>query len=227
MKKIHIYLLLIVVSFQFVLADKIGGSKHDLSINNPYGFFAGASTEICIFCHTPHASNTDIKKPIWNRKITDTSAFTLYSGIAGTPNNASMVCLSCHDGVSGLGDESAVAPFDTHNVINNPGAGHEGKTATPNCYACHFSGEMYPQVNWRIGPNLTDDHPVSVNYAVAVSMNAGLFRDSPINGVKLFDGFVECASCHSVHDPANTPFLRTPNSTAGNGSGLCKSCHLK
>ena len=227
MKKIQISFLLIVFSFQFIWADKIAGSRHDLSIANPYGFFAGASTEVCVFCHTPHASNQDIAKPIWNRKITNAGAFTLYSGAAGIPNNPSMVCLSCHDGVSGLGDESAVAPFDTHNVINNPGSGHEANTAIPNCYACHFSGEMYPQTNWRIGPNLTDDHPVSISYEFAQAAKPTLFRATPINGVKIFDGNVECASCHNVHDPANTPFLRTANSTAGNGSGLCKSCHIK
>lgn len=211
--------------FQFTWAATIVGSKHDLSVTNEYGFFAGATTEVCIFCHTPHGSNDGVGGPIWNRRITDQSQFTMYTGTAGTPNNASIVCLSCHDGVSAQGDDSAVAVYDQHNVVNNPGSGHETNMATPNCYACHFSGDMYPQVNWRIGPDLTDDHPVSVSYASAKASRPllKLVDDPTLVGIKLFSGMVECASCHSVHDKTNRPFLRKPN----DGSGLCKSCHSK
>lgn len=211
--------------FQLTWAASIVGSKHDLSVTNEYGFFAGATTEICVFCHTPHGSNDGVPGPLWNRRITDKTKFVLYSGTPGDPNNVTMVCLSCHDGVSGIGDDSAVAAYDTHNVVNNPGSGHDVNPLTPNCYACHFSGDMYPQRNWRIGPNLTDDHPVSVSYEAAKLSRPllELVADPTIVGIKLFNGMVECASCHNVHDKANTPFLRVPN----NGSGLCKACHGK
>jgi predicted CXXCH cytochrome family protein len=48
----------------------------------------------------------------------------------------------------------------------------------------------------------------------------------PQNGwtdIKLFAGKVECPTCHAVHDPTNTPFLRTANG----GSTLCLKCHDK
>ncbi|MDQ1267713.1 MAG: hypothetical protein QG560_356 [Campylobacterota bacterium] len=198
----------------------IVGSKHDLSLSNYYGTYAGSTTEVCVFCHTPHAANEDIDGPLWNRQFTDTGVFTLYQGVAGTPNNASILCLSCHDGVSGEGDSSAVAAFETHNLINNPGSGHATNPATPNCYACHFSGGMYPGQEWRIGPNLTNDHPVSVIYPNTAQQD---FLETPMNGVKLYNGMVECSSCHDVHNPANGTFLRVSNVN----SALCNSCHVK
>ena len=208
---------------QIVLSATIVGSKHDLSLSNFYGPYPGATEGICVFCHTPHASNEDIQGPIWNRKISDTSVFTLYNGTNQAPNNPTLVCLSCHDGVSGEGDMSAVDPTDTHNIINGPGAGHQKETVSPNCYACHFSGNIYPDEEWRIGPDLTNDHPVSVSYAAAKSKSPLYFREAPINGLKLVSGNVECVSCHDPHLPENGRFLRTSNDE----SALCFSCHIK
>ncbi len=214
----------ILLMLDIVLSATMIGSKHDLSLTNYYGKYPGASEAICVFCHTPHGSNTaDVKGPIWNRNLTDTSVFTMYNGMSGVPNNSTLVCLSCHDGVSGLGDVSAVDPTDTHIIINGPGAGHSKENVSPNCYACHFSGEMFPEDIWRIGPNLTNDHPVSVSFADAKTKSPTGFLESPINGLKLVDGKVECVSCHDPHLPDNGRFLRTSN----DNSALCFSCHVK
>ncbi len=220
MKNSKKIIILLSLTSQIAWGLSIVGSKHDLSVTNFYGTYSGATTEVCVFCHTPHAGNVGLDGPLWNRKITDTTIFTLYEGTAGMPNNASMVCLSCHDGVSGEGDESAVASFDTHNMVNNPGAGHQTGALTPNCNACHFSGDIYPGQEWRIGPNLTDDHPVSVLYRSDLLED---FLASPTGGIKLYNGMVECASCHDVHNSQNGIFLRVPN----DNSGLCKSCHIR
>jgi predicted CXXCH cytochrome family protein len=37
---------------------------------------------------------------------------------------------------------------------------------------------------------------------------------------------IECTSCHSVHDSANTPFLWAPMQGAAVQTGLCDKCHL-
>lgn len=215
-----IQFIILLLMFENLSAMSIVGSKHDLSVTNYYGAYSGASTEVCVFCHTPHLGNVGFEGPLWNRRITDTTTFTLYNGTSGAPNNASMICLSCHDGVSGRGDESAVAAFDTHNVVNSPGMGHDTNPATPNCNACHFSGDIYPGKEWRIGPDLTNDHPVSILYRDDLIED---FLASPTGGVKLYNGMVECASCHDVHNGQNGIFLRVPN----NNSGLCKSCHIR
>lgn len=195
------------------------GSKHDLSLSNYYGVYAGSSEEVCVFCHTPHGANSSIDAPLWNREITDTGVFTLYDGTNGIPNNTSLICLSCHDGVTGEDAMSAVASFETHNVINSPGSGHATGSLTPSCTACHFSGNIYPDKEWRIGPDLMDDHPVSVLYPGAQVD----FKAIPTNDLKLYNGMVECSSCHDVHNPENGSFLRVSNV----GSDLCKSCHIK
>ena len=42
-------------------------------------------------------------------------------------------------------------------------------------------------------------------------------------GVKLFNGKVQCASCHDAHGTANSMFLRVTST----GSALCLACHVK
>ncbi len=217
-----IYILLGLFILELFLIAGIKGSKHDLSTTNFYGPMGGSTTQVCIFCHTPHNANTGLT-PMWNRVISDTTVFTLYDGTNALPNNPTLVCLSCHDGVSGLGDTSAISPSATHNILNSPGSGHSSGNVTPNCYSCHFSGNTYPDKEWRIGPNLMDDHPVSVSYTAAKTFNPNEFRDAPINGLKLVDGNVECVSCHDPHAPENGTFLRVNNTN----SALCMSCHIK
>ena len=245
-KSFIMFLLLILL--QIVVSAEIRNSKHDLSATNEYGNFYGeASTEICVFCHTPHAANSSLtdgnpgQAPIWNRRVTDDTKFELYTGsysvpTGPTPSPISVACLSCHDGVSATGGVSAVASNDVHVVINTPGSG-SSTALNPNCSACHpfarpEGGELYPSAAWQIGADLTDDHPVSINYQTSYSHFGGGTADAefeavPLNGVKLFNDKVECASCHDVHDGNADFFLRAQNSGSGFGSKLCKSCHIK
>ena len=100
--------ILLLVLLQSVASAGIMGSKHDLSANNEvYGnLFGEASTQVCVFCHTPHAANSTLtdgnpgQAPIWNRKITDDTQFKLYTGgfslpVGPTPSPISVACLSC------------------------------------------------------------------------------------------------------------------------------------
>ena len=73
------------------------------------------------------------------------------------------------------------------------------------------------------GTDLSDDHPVSIDYAIKRALDPDAFEVTPTGGIKLFNGMVECASCHDVHNPQNGTFLRVSNT----GSGLCKTCHIK
>lgn len=203
-------------------AGTIVHSKHDLSATNFYGPSTSANKEICVFCHTPHGSSSTLT-PLWNRTITNTAAFQMYgesSSQGHVPSMASIVCLSCHDGVSSQG-VSAVASADTHSLINPPTTDIGG----PNCTACHFGASgTYPSKVWQIGPNLSDDHPVSVSYTTALTRDPTGFVANPVS-VKLFGAGkdVECATCHDVHDPDNGSFLRVNNA----GSALCNTCHIR
>lgn len=215
-------IVLLLLFFCAIFGGSIVGSKHDLSASNYYGSTSEASREVCVFCHTPHGSNdAEISGgPIWNRKITDMSKFEMYGGGAGSPNYISLLCLSCHDGVSTEGMTSAVSAYDGHNLLNPPNS----DSGSPSCVACHPSGGDFPSQIWQIGPILTDDHPVSIDYAEAVAANPiGDFKAVPDADMKLFGGKVECASCHDVHNPDFGMFLRKSNTQ----SALCYSCHNK
>ncbi len=222
-----------------LLFATIMGSKHDLSMNNYYGTY-GNETQVCVFCHTPHASNPDLSNgAIWNRSITDTSQFILYSGANGEPNHPSMLCLSCHDGVSNIGDPSAVAGAQMHQLINEPGSGLATGDGGPNCKACHkamfgIGGglpsdtvmNMFPGRWWTIGPDLSNDHPVSIDYSASQSNFPTEFKPKSAvlaEGFVLPDGNVECVTCHDPHNPNNGLFLRKSNIN----SAVCKTCHIK
>ena len=219
MRKEAIALLLITV-FIFLCAltakgATVVGSKHDLSGNS--------SDQPCVYCHTPHFASTTISAPLWNRNIGNVT-FQIYSSptmdtaIPSTPGGVTLACLSCHDGV--------LADGDKHNLLNGPGSGSvPDTTSNPNCMRCH--GDLFGDpVNWKLGTDLRNDHPISMTYPTA-QQDTGFFIPPDLQKgwteVPLFSGKVECASCHNVHDPTKVPFLRIANT----GSALCYKCHNK
>ena len=234
------------------VAASIVGSKHDLSTAGG----GGGSDEVCVFCHTPHDANIDLDNdengfndadhatkaaaPLWNRRITDMSAFNMYksdtlnSDCDATPSPISLVCLSCHDSaknpnMGGLGMVGAVSNEDTHFIMNEPNRGNIFKGLDYCRRACHSAGAYEIskfQPFWQIGPDLTDDHPISMSYPTPTEDPDFFIPDDLQKGwsdVKLFKGRIECPSCHNPHDPANVPFLRKSMAD----SGLCTVCHNK
>lgn len=168
-------------------ANGIGGSRHNLG-NLGKVIRATATSEICVFCHTPHHTNTAYNmKPLWNRSSAAPTAFTAYGTTLGgtTINNTdigstTLACLSCHDGVT---------TFD--NLVNAPGksgvtAGGADRnwdfampfaeaplTATGydhftisgfSCNLCHNAQQIS---RLSIDRDLSNDHPVSVTYDAA------------------------------------------------------------
>ena len=211
----------------FALGGSLVNSKHDLSNNSTYGFGVATTTEPCVFCHTPHAANSIA--PLWNRN-TPASTFVMYSSDTmdtahpGQPRNNSLVCLSCHDGVLG----------DVGDVINAPGSGLGNGVG---CKGCHeiWGIEIGDGVFAHIlGTELTNDHPISINYPTPaeddqfnapIEISGKWYVQSGSNTLPLFGSnkYIECSSCHNVHDPDISPFLRASNT----GSNLCNMCHTK
>jgi len=116
----------------------------------------------------------------------------------------SLVCLGCHDGVT---------------VIDS----YSGKTG-----GTTMSGEE------NIGRDLTDDHPVGIEYGsnsryAPVGTMWGTHPGIPVGygGLPLYgpvaDGTatIECATCHTPHSNTYDNFLRLDNT----GSALCGACH--
>ena len=156
----------------------IATGPHDLS-----GKGIG-TTEICVFCHTPHAADTNAGTtfPLSNR---------------GAWN--STMCLTCHDG--------SVAYADMSNPPNGTVAGPDYNFATNGV----ISG--------------ANQHPVGVGATWTTdALPGGMTNVSPAPLTGQVSGTtVECSSCHDVHEPAFSPFLKVSNAS----SALCLDCHDK
>lgn len=145
----------------FILAGaaahaQIVGSQHDMTAGgNAQG--SGASDQVCVYCHTPHGSDSSASAPLWNKVFT-AGPFTRYSSL-NTPTfdsneapvgSVSLACLSCHDGTQAM---------DV--VINSPGSGNYD----PNGINIGGLGVMTGAPVPMLGTDLTNDHPISMQYA--------------------------------------------------------------
>lgn len=153
--------------------------------------------QICKPCHTPHNANGSAGAPLWNHTVTS-ATFTLYSSptlnaTMGQPVGVSKLCLSCHDGTVAM--DSFPGGSNSHTMTGDA----------------------------MLGTNLSNDHPISFDYnAALVALDPGL-KDPATTGLPLYNGKLECATCHDVHNNTLDPFLR---STVV-GSALCLKCHNK
>lgn len=223
MKKVLIVAALLAMTASPALAG-IKNSPHDLSNAGTSGqAVTSNSSEVCVFCHTPHNADTSVTlAPLWNRSTKNLSTVALYnSGSLSSASKPSVVstevdksdatlCLSCHDG-------SSLAT----NLKNNPA---DAPTLT-------FTGPNTVGADMVLldGSNgLTNDHPIGMVYNSVVAAKPTEFNvaSTPRSaGIKFFDnGHMWCSSCHNVHDySTNPPFLNDSIS----GSKLCLDCHNK
>lgn len=209
-----------------VRSGTIVGSAHDLSTST--------TPEPCVFCHTPHMANTRIQGPLWNRFVDPNVAFTLYANPGGTmdttvgqPSPLSRLCLGCHDGVEATTMGNGTVGSTKHELLKAPGSPPPDLTSMPNCNGCH-ADLAYGRPAKMLGTDLSDDHPISMVYPTPAQDPK--FHTPPdsqrgwgVGNVRLFDGKVECSSCHNPHNPAYAPFLIKPNAK----SDLCLTCHDK
>ena len=193
--------LLFLASFESVMAEvhSVAGTKHDMTI---YGNIFGAMGT-CNVCHGPRS---DLEALLSFRSKSDpVSGFQLYSSstidsFVNEPDVESLICLSCHDGVTA---------FDALNdsmgtVGNNMSSQFEGSPAI-------------------IGTDLRNDHPIGVSIR---SDSNGIRDELAIKnaGLRIYNGKVECTTCHDPHGSNKYPyFLRIDPA----GSPLCLYCHIK
>lgn len=180
---------------------QIDGSPHDFE-----GQFG--ATAICEPCHTPHnaypyttapGTNT-VQRALWNHFETEQN-FGMYltlAGNQGTADGTSLLCLSCHDGVT---------------AMDNYGGGTSGTTTM---------SVFNPGTTAVVGTDLTDDHPIGIEYPSGNSR----YNATPGNGLPLYnDGTIDRVECGSCHDPHGGTgfgwFLRDDPA----GSLICLDCH--
>jgi len=155
-------------AFAATVPDSIALTKHNLSSSSSFNGTTG-TTEICVFCHTPHGATTAQSVPLWNRNTTVSTAFTTYDdlgsstldGTISMEGSVSLACLSCHDGqiamdsllnTPGSGTDPAAAALWQFTSASTPA------TITPEGFLAAGSIAM-------LGTDLRDDHPVGILYA--------------------------------------------------------------
>lgn len=258
-RKIKNLIILVVILLPFpsislaVVVNNVKKTVHNMGATNPIATHTLETTEICIFCHTPHNAVAG-KRFLWNRIDTfAANQFMLYTA-SPTLNFAkgvvisevSRMCMSCHDGATAMNSmANPRAPGFTMRIANDiyPIGGEWG----PN-----IGG--YDSDTSTGGKDLTNDHPISFEYQEAQSADSTLkIRDG--GGKSVGGGLlplwnngdgkyrVECVTCHDPHiyygnpggrslgqdycdgvgDCSLRPFLRKSNSS----SGLCFTCHNK
>ena len=235
-------------------ASGIAGSRHNMgSLGSVVS--SNGTTEICVFCHTPHHTNTaNGLKPMWNRGTSAPTSFTAYGNTIGgtTINNTdigstTLACLSCHDGVT---------TFD--NLVNAPGKGGvvsggsdlgwkfrmpvgsylttaADHFSASQCTACHGTGGLYTDNDLTsrlvIGMDLSNDHPVSVTYSTD---RAGLrATNTTINSIDLTSEMASSAATAFTGNLAQNRWAvkgfvsdtATISDLLRGGKVECSSCH--
>ena len=202
----------------------VAGLPHNFSTAawNPYNYTTTLGQQICQPCHTPHNAIPGMVAPLWNHQMS-TASYTLYQSIKDNTtmgvtaiDGSSALCLSCHDGTVAL-------------------SAFGGQTAT-----------NYLTGGANFGTDLSNDHPISINYASALAGGYGGLRqttylcstwDTTLNAgaggytattravSTMLDanGKVQCTSCHGAHSNSRGYQLRMSN----RGSALCLACHSK
>jgi predicted CXXCH cytochrome family protein len=190
---------------------QIAGTAHDFSSES----WAPTSNRGCGVCHTTHHAENIASAPLWNHETTVVAGYTLYSsptfdGAATitNPGANSRLCLSCHDGTVALENFGGVT-----------------------------SGTNYIDPSARIGgvsgSDLSNEHPISFEYTDALAISDGGLHPptttnsglgNTIDDDLLFNGRMECASCHDVHNSYGVVHLLRISNV---NSELCLTCHNK
>lgn len=205
-------MLVAALSAGYSFAGSIVGSKHDFS-----ALTGVANGQICVACHAPHNTATLAGAPLWNHALS-AATYTAYSSSTmnaaqGSPGATSKLCLSCHDGTV---------------AINNFG----GVT----------NGTQFVTGNANLGVDLSNDHPIGIDYTPAVvTADGALFpvtksvtvgsgaktKTGQIDALLLYGAKVECASCHDVHNTFTADSGAKLVRISMSSSALCLTCHDK
>ncbi len=170
----------------------IANTRHNLSTTGPGGFVGvtAGTADICVFCHTPHAANLSVAAPLWNKQNSGATYTTFSTASSSTIDgtvlpvgSVSLACLSCHDGTQAM-----------DNIINAPGSG--GLTADGGGAAglttftwdtaqtpprVNAAGQMLPASVAMLGADLTNDHPIGIQYCgggQTAALPGGACRDA-------------------------------------------------
>ena len=210
-------------------------------------------TRICIFCHAPHntirlstapggtgpqANAAFNYLPLWNHTLTaNFGSYTMYENGPGAPQvgpkasqailqgmtqpgGVSLLCLSCHDG-----------SVSVNSYGNTDQPSYSRSSGGPTMGAGYIIGKD----NY-----LGNHHPIGFDYDQVISDGDTQIRSADVATFTsatdfvrnhLFSGtngnskYMECATCHAVHNTGNTGESLLWRSDTN--SRMCLTCHIK
>lgn len=219
----------------------IANSKHDLSSTSTGGSSFSGTAEICVFCHTPHGSDTSASVPLWNKSLPLSSTFTTYASLNTTSlmgkvtavGSVSIACLSCHDGQAAI-----------NTVLNAPGSGGynaTGAAMTGTWTSTTLTGGKITNAITNIGQDLRNDHPVGIqygggksteyvagtNYAATDFVNADFMAIRSVSSKA--DWYVDAGTVANTKDKGDLLLYTRTDATTGLSNPQpfveCATCH--
>jgi len=243
--------LVIGLSVSAQAAGGISGSPHDFSgaiTNAAYGtpsFAWNNRRGTCSPCHAAHHTDDAQLVPLWIHE-TSQAAFEPYKSptldaSVGDPSGASLACLSCHDGTVALNQGVNGSILGN---LNSPLQFIDAAAKIgPNLHTTHpisfvyngglaaLDGGLEDPGSYKIGD---PKNALTVKTApVPTSWTGTSLTGKTIDEALLFEGKMECSSCHDVHRQEGSSatsgiLLRISGSDSdGRGSTLCRTCHIK
>ena len=234
---------------------EITGSKHDFSAQ------AWSDNQICKPCHTPHNADVSLTGRIWAHTMS-TATYKYHGGTASgfqdkstsqdgatatktqaDLDNATRLCLSCHDGTVALDSFRGKNGGPTGKSISD--FKDDTKLYNPNIGGANVGDSS---------ADLSNDHPVGYSAHVDETKGSGTeYYYKPIAGIaaalKLAtspDPFpagktnqsgqpitytnyysVSCVTCHDVHNGKDADGGKGLLRMSNQGSALCLTCHNK
>lgn len=140
------------------------GSAHDFRQAD------GAALDLCTPCHTPHVSLG--KAPLLDRRPQVYQAARSYEARGVELDASSLLCLSCHDGIT------ARDVYSYAHAVRGPGK---------------LGG------SW-IGTGSLTSHPIGARYPLTEPTYHDAASVTASGRIKLPDGRVQCISCHDPHN---------------------------
>lgn len=213
----------------------VRGTRHNLSTSGTGSTHAGTggTSEVCVFCHTPHGAtqadqgSTAMRAPLWNRRVPAGTTYTPYTsstmdaqsitdGFNNQPGGSSKLCLSCHDGTLAIGNVN-VLNGQANVSIPMTGTGAGGTMPPGQGTTTGFTRFL--------GTDLRNDHPISVTFNAALAARDGELR-SPDAQQRWPAGSGTVLGLRSPGVKPLLPLEPTGSGASGsNGQVQCATCH--
>ncbi len=147
-----------------ILSAGIIGSKHDFTQSGMH------ARDLCTPCHTPHLPEG--RAPLLDERAVATAAIRPFQAISVDLDDASLLCLSCHDGV---------IASDVYTAA----------------HATRLSSQLGSS---QLGVGPLTGHPIGVVYPVNDPTYRPIQAVIADGRISLPDGRVQCISCHDPHN---------------------------